>query len=47
VIAGSPMQLISLFERDVWALEDEAPEASKRLRDPIGTRDFATTSEPE
>jgi CRP-like cAMP-binding protein len=45
VIAGSPMQLISLFKRDVWALENEAPEASQRLRDLIGTRDFATASE--
>jgi hypothetical protein len=26
------------FKRDVWALEDEAPEAARRLRELIGTR---------
>jgi CRP-like cAMP-binding protein len=47
VVAGTPMRLISLFKRDVWALEDEAPQASERLRDLVGTRDLAAASEPE
>jgi CPA1 family monovalent cation:H+ antiporter len=33
VVATSPMRLISLFKRDVWRLEREAPEAAKRLRE--------------
>jgi CRP/FNR family transcriptional regulator, cyclic AMP receptor protein len=32
VIATSPVRAITLFKRDVWALEKEAPEASRRLR---------------
>jgi CRP/FNR family cyclic AMP-dependent transcriptional regulator len=32
VVATSPVKAIALFKRDVWALEDEAPEASRRLR---------------
>ena len=32
VIATSPVRVIALFKRDVWALEDSAPEASRRLR---------------
>lgn len=41
VIARSPMRLISLFKRDVWECEDTAPEAARRLRELIGTRDFS------
>jgi voltage-gated potassium channel len=32
VIATSPMRLITLFKRDVWALERDSPEAAERLR---------------
>jgi CRP/FNR family cyclic AMP-dependent transcriptional regulator len=32
VIATSPMRLITLFKRDVWALDRRAPGATKRLR---------------
>jgi len=32
VVATSPMKLIALFKRDVWALEKKAPEAATRLR---------------
>jgi CRP-like cAMP-binding protein len=38
VVASSPMRLITFFKRDVWALEDEAPEAARRLRELIATR---------
>ncbi len=32
VVATSPVRVISLFKRDVWALDREAPEAARRLR---------------
>lgn len=32
VVATSPMHLIALFKRDVWALEQQSPEAAARLR---------------
>ena len=32
VVATSPMRLIALFKRDVWALERQTPELAKRLR---------------
>jgi len=32
VVATSPMRAISLFKRDVWGLEANSPEASRRLR---------------
>jgi len=32
VTATSPMRLIALFKRDVWALEKEVPETAARLR---------------
>ena len=32
VRAISELRLIALFKRDVWKLEDDAPEASRRLR---------------
>jgi CRP-like cAMP-binding protein len=38
VVATSPMRLISFFKRDVWALEQEAPEASRLLRGLLETR---------
>lgn len=32
VVATSPMRLIGLFKRDVWALDRQAPVAAQRLR---------------
>ena len=32
VVATSPMRLITLFKRDVWALDRRAPVATQRLR---------------
>jgi CRP-like cAMP-binding protein len=40
VVATSPMRLISFFKRDVWALEQEAPEASRLLRGLLETREI-------
>jgi CRP-like cAMP-binding protein len=42
IVATSPMRLITFFKRDVWALEDDAPEAAHRLRELIGTRSIPT-----
>ena len=33
VVATSPMRLIALFKRDVWAVERRSPEVAKRLRE--------------
>jgi CRP-like cAMP-binding protein len=38
VVATSPMRLIALFKRDLWALERSAPEATERLRALITAR---------
>lgn len=38
VVAASPMKLIALFKRDVWALEQRAPEAAGRLRALVAER---------
>jgi hypothetical protein len=38
------MRLISFFKRDIWALDDEAPEAARRLRELIGTRTMPASS---
>jgi CPA1 family monovalent cation:H+ antiporter len=32
VVATSPMHLIALFKRDVWALERDSPDITERLR---------------
>jgi CRP-like cAMP-binding protein len=32
VVATSPVQAIAFFKRDVWGLEEEAPEAARRIR---------------
>jgi CRP-like cAMP-binding protein len=32
VVATSPMRAISLFKRDIWALERTSPEAARRFR---------------
>ena len=33
LMATSPMRVITVFKRDVWALEREAPEVARRLRE--------------
>jgi len=38
VVATSPMRLITLFKRDLWALERDAPGAVDRLRALISER---------
>jgi CRP-like cAMP-binding protein len=38
VSATSPMRLVALFKRDVWALEKRDPEAAKSLRALIEAR---------
>jgi CRP-like cAMP-binding protein len=38
VVATSPMRLIALFKRDLWALERDAPAATERLRALIDER---------
>lgn len=42
VVATSPMRLLSFFKRDVWKLEDRAPEAGRRLRELIGAHTAPT-----
>jgi len=32
VVATTPLRVIALFKRDVWALDQRAPEAARRLR---------------
>jgi CRP-like cAMP-binding protein len=32
VVATSPVRAFAWFKRDVWALEEDAPEAARRLR---------------
>ena len=32
VVATSPLRVIAMFKRDVWALDRDAPEAGRRLR---------------
>ena len=38
VVATSPMRLIALFKRDLWALERSAPKATERFRALISER---------
>jgi len=38
VVATTPMRLIALFKRDVWALERRDPAAAARLRELVETR---------
>jgi CRP-like cAMP-binding protein len=44
IVATAPLRLISLFKRDVWALERDAPEAARRLRELVATRTSAGPS---
>jgi CRP/FNR family cyclic AMP-dependent transcriptional regulator len=41
VVATTPLRLIALFKRDVWALEKEAPAVAQRLRALIAERSTA------
>jgi CPA1 family monovalent cation:H+ antiporter len=41
VVATSPMRLIALFKRDVWALEQRTPTTAERLRELIAERRVA------
>jgi CRP-like cAMP-binding protein len=43
VTATSPMRLIVLFKRDVWALERTAPEAARRLQELVAVHLAAVT----
>jgi CRP-like cAMP-binding protein len=38
VVATSPVRALAWFKRDVWALEQDAPEAARRLRDELDQR---------
>jgi CRP-like cAMP-binding protein len=38
VVATSPMKMITLFKRDVWALEREAPDVAATLRQLVAER---------
>ena len=44
VVATSPMKLIAIFKRDVWALERRSPEAAERLRGLVAERLAGQTS---
>ncbi len=35
VVATSPVRALALFKRDVWALEERAPEVGRRLREAL------------
>jgi len=38
VVATSPMKMITLFKRDVWALERQAPNVAAKLRQLVADR---------
>ena len=44
VVATSPMKVITIFKRDVWALERRSPQAAERLRALVADRLAAQTS---
>ncbi len=44
VVATTPVQLIALFKRDIWALEQSSPQAAERLRSLIADRQSAPAS---
>src|SRR5580765_5402241 len=44
VVATSPMHLIAVFNRDVWALERECPGVAERLRALVAERQSAAAS---
>jgi CRP/FNR family transcriptional regulator, cyclic AMP receptor protein len=44
VVATSPLRVITLFKRDVWALERKAPDAARRLRELLESRTAPASS---
>lgn len=44
VTATSPMRLLALFKRDVWALERDCPDVAQRLRALIAERQTAPSN---
>ena len=44
VVSTTPMSLIAVFKRDVWALERRSPEAAERLRGFVADRLASQTS---
>lgn len=38
VVATSPLKLVTIFNREIWRLEREAPEVASVLRDAIAAR---------
>ena len=44
VVATSPVRLLVLFKRDVWALEQRSPKAAARLRSLIADRQSVAQS---
>ncbi len=38
VVATTPLTLVTIFNRDIWRLEREAPEIAATLRDAIAQR---------
>lgn len=44
VVSATPMSLIAIFKRDVWALERRSPEAAERLGALVAERLAAQTS---
>ena len=38
VVATTPLTLVTIFNREIWRLEREAPEVAAALRDTIATR---------
>jgi len=45
VVATSPMRVIALFKRDVWALERKSPQAAERLRTLMDARRDASANQ--
>ena len=43
VVATSPMRLVTVFNRDVWQLEQDAPEVGEALRERVAAH-LATTA---
>ena len=43
VVATSPMRLIVIFKRDIWALEQRSPAAAECLRSLIASRQAAAS----
>jgi CPA1 family monovalent cation:H+ antiporter len=44
LVATSPMRVITVFKRDVWALERHAPEVARRLRELVAEHQAPTSA---